>query len=762
MAQNVWQQEPHRETPKRNTFDLSFRNNLSMKIGKIYPVMCREVIPGDTFHIKSSFGLSLMPMAFPIQTPLRAHLSFYYVRNRNLWKNWKKFLRNKGQVQPGDFPYIAGSPEHMSEIFKTGGIADYLGCPTTVNQTYSDESLTQEILCPQTTGSVNSNLTHCIQDISTYIFEPSSIVQERKFKVYTYHFKNFANNLLLFSSLKRIEDTDLVCTNSTYVKLGYYGASAPADTRVYYRLCLMRCEDLSNDEEQVLSDSSSYTLLKRNILPHLRVLAVSSDSIQFNYDSTDKVFSSSISIDQVDMIYRNVSAYHSFADVWRENNDGNLVFGLIAARADGVDVKDNDFAQIDSITLFGLGTNVYSSDSSAYTSGQLPISALPFRAYEAIYNALYRNTQNDPFMINGVEEYDKFVTNDDDGADSTDYHIFDAYWEKDCFTQSFQSPQQGNAPLLGLSGTTDAPSSLSPTYLLKYTSEDGSSHNLRVQNDNGSLKFSPLTTLTPDLQGDLDALNSASQFGISINDLRNVNSLQHWLENALMNGYRYRDIIRAHFNIELSLKELEMPEFLGGKSEWININPVTQTSESGNTPQGWQTGQGFLFSEMEHNISKYCDEHGFIIATLTVVPVPVYQQLLPKFFTKFGVLDYFSPEFAHIGLQPMKYKEICPLETLNAGDNIEDVFAYQRPWYDYLSAFDEAHGQFRDTLSGFLMTRIFEGKPVLGADFLKIDNKTTDNVFVVTAGEDDKIFGQVCFDVKAERPIPLFHTPKLE
>ena len=70
MAQNVWQQEPHRETPKRNTFDLSFRNNLSMKIGKIYPVMCREVIPGDTFHIKSSFGLSLMPMAFPIQTSI--------------------------------------------------------------------------------------------------------------------------------------------------------------------------------------------------------------------------------------------------------------------------------------------------------------------------------------------------------------------------------------------------------------------------------------------------------------------------------------------------------------------------------------------------------------------------------------------------------------------------------------------------------------------------------------------------------------------
>ena len=578
MAQNVWQQEPHRETPKRNTFDLSFRNNLSMKIGKIYPVMCREVIPGDTFHIKSSFGLSLMPMAFPIQTPLRAHLSFYYVRNRNLWKNWKKFLRNKGQVQPGDFPYIAGSPEHMSEIFKTGGIADYLGCPTCVNQTFEDFSITQD---------VNMNfyyedngqyiVTRVVPRYSQCILRTSFIAKQLKLKYYTYRFQSMPNDLFLLSSWRRISDTDLVLTSSSELELSYVGSTSPSETSPKYYLALLSAENLKSDDEVFETITSStgvvYTKLKDDeYIKNLKLLAVSSMQYGFTYDSSNQKFvadsSNPTKLSDYPMIYgKSDGSTSSFEEVWNANNDGNLIFALIGSMPDGVAIKDFSHTIIDSLSITPLGKNIYSTDTNAYSSGSLPISALPFRAYESIYNALYRNTQNDPFIINGQEEYDKFVTNDDNGADSTDYHIFDAYWEKDCFTQSFQSPQQGNAPLLGLSGTKDAPSSLSPTYLLKYTSEDGSSHNLRVQNDNGSLKFSPLTTLTPELQGDLDALNSASQFGISINDLRNVNSLQHWLENALMNGYKYRDIIRAHFNIELSLKELEMPEFLGGKAE---------------------------------------------------------------------------------------------------------------------------------------------------------------------------------------------------
>ena len=67
------------EKPKRNGFDLSFANNFSTKFGTLTPVLCKEVIPGDTFNIESAFGLKLMPMYFPVQTTFLAGRNYINV-----------------------------------------------------------------------------------------------------------------------------------------------------------------------------------------------------------------------------------------------------------------------------------------------------------------------------------------------------------------------------------------------------------------------------------------------------------------------------------------------------------------------------------------------------------------------------------------------------------------------------------------------------------------------------------------------------------
>ena len=51
MANNPFKQTPPIEDVKRNSFDLSFSNNLTLPIGKLVPVMCKEVISGDSFEI---------------------------------------------------------------------------------------------------------------------------------------------------------------------------------------------------------------------------------------------------------------------------------------------------------------------------------------------------------------------------------------------------------------------------------------------------------------------------------------------------------------------------------------------------------------------------------------------------------------------------------------------------------------------------------------------------------------------------------------
>ena len=123
--------------PKRNTFPLSFQNNLSGKFGVLYPCLVQDVIPGFTFKAKPTFALEFMPTAFPVQTRMRARIHFFYVRNRNLWKDFADFYgkTKEGLVPPYLFFQQGTSFNSMA---KTGSLGDYLGLPTTFAGSYGD------------------------------------------------------------------------------------------------------------------------------------------------------------------------------------------------------------------------------------------------------------------------------------------------------------------------------------------------------------------------------------------------------------------------------------------------------------------------------------------------------------------------------------------------------------------------------------------------------------------------------------------------
>ena len=123
------------EKPNRNTFDLSFQNNLTMEFGKLYPVFCKEVVPGDSMRIKPTFGLRFMPLVFPVQTRMQANLHFFYVRNRNLWKDWPDFIgRTKQNLV---VPFL--SKRVAEKVCKTRGLGDYFGLPTTIVGDYGSK-----------------------------------------------------------------------------------------------------------------------------------------------------------------------------------------------------------------------------------------------------------------------------------------------------------------------------------------------------------------------------------------------------------------------------------------------------------------------------------------------------------------------------------------------------------------------------------------------------------------------------------------------
>ena len=92
---NIWNAtlEPNNNV-KQNAFDWTHVNNLTTQIGRITPIQC-ELVPAKTsFRVKPFPALQLMPMVFPVQTRMRATISYFRYPLRALWKDYKDFIGN--------------------------------------------------------------------------------------------------------------------------------------------------------------------------------------------------------------------------------------------------------------------------------------------------------------------------------------------------------------------------------------------------------------------------------------------------------------------------------------------------------------------------------------------------------------------------------------------------------------------------------------------------------------------------------------------
>ena len=684
------------DKPNRNSFDMSFQNNLTTKFGVLKPVYCQEVIPGDSFKIRPDFALRFLPMVFPVQTRMRAHLHFFYVRNRTIWKDWMDFI---GKTKEGLVPPYIKITENNRNMLNVGGLADMFGLPVVLN---SDIPITL-----------------------------------RKDNPYTYAYYDFETRKFTDKKIGinwQAWDEDL---SSDFTMFDY----RPALENVDDTMCIPIHSKVLPDEEVNVTIAGGYAhYTEINAVAVFRLTNGAYGAFSFsvsngtnaNYTLDTDRFSADVEELVCIFFDRQMDERSSIEWVEYEN---------VTSRYDGIPLSSLPLSDINRF----LGEN-----------GET-ISALPFRGYEAIYNSFYRNAENNPYILNGVPEYNKYIPTYEGGADTNYYEMHNRNWEDDFLTTAVQSPQQGNAPLVGLSATSQT----SP--IVVFGNDDGSRTELALSTgDDGEIlavenKFNARDEYANTLANALR--DGAVNFGMRINDLRDVNSFQRWLENNIRKGYKYRDQIKGHYGVTVRYDELDMPEFIGGVSRDVSVQQVTQTVKNEFGELGEFGGQSYVMGSGE-TINQYCDEHGFIIGILSVVPMANYSQVIPKYLLKKDALDYYFPEFGKIGMQPILNKEVTFLESIDEGKK-DEVFGYQRAWYDYLARTDEVHGLFRTNLRRFLVGRTFDSLPQLSASFSTIDNNQLNNIFYVDDGE-DKILGQIYFDVTAVRPIPVYGIPSLE
>lgn len=743
MSKNPFKQQPPVEDVKRNSFDLSFSNNLSLPIGKLVPVMCKEVIAGDSFEIDANFGLRFMPTVFPIQNRIRADLHFFYVRNRNLWKNWMDFFGNTwSKSTPLVAPYI-GAKDANSAFFSQGSLSDYLGVPT---------------------NSVSSVGGVRVSMIKSYFPGSSAIAANNQ----------IANpNAFARTCYFRLPSTQ---SNNLYLRPGQIWRSSKEPTRQLIGVLSSEpmLHIIPNANVSSISlvaySGSSVTLPSDIKIPYIMFLSYKNGE----YVNQGTAIMSMVNSDGQVVVLTNGRSPKTWDDFMQTIDPENSYMYLIAQSPSGgfQDLlnyfnANNGNPGEKNIDFTGIGISAdyegYNHDfgdnteaNSTYNPNYLPISALPYRAYESIYNAFYRNERIDPLLDeDGDPVYNKYLQNDGDGEDNFDYKLYNRYWEKDFLTTALPSPQMGNAPLIGLAQNNR------PFVEQKMTLNDQET-SVKVATDPDTQQVIGISYYSENIpMGSIDALNEAISYGISINDFRNVNALQRWLEKSQARGYKYKDQLLSHFGVNVKFEQLNMPEFIGGVSQDINSNTVVNQSASENFKLGEFAGTLSAFGQGQNKIRKYCDEPGFIVAILSISPIPTYSQLIPKMFLKHHRLDYYFPEFGHIGLQPISLKEIVPLQVHKLAPNDKDkTFGYQRSFYDYVQSTDEVHGSLRTSLRNYLINREFADIPALSKQFLEINAEEVNDIFSVTE-DTDKVVGQVTFKITAKRPIPFFGTPTL-
>lgn len=792
--------------PKRNTFPLSFQNNLSGKFGVLYPCLVQDVIPGFTFKAKPTFALEFMPTAFPVQTRMRARMHFFYVRNRNLWKDFADFY---GKTKEGLVsPYLLFSEgSSFNSMAKTGSLGDYLGLPTTFAGSYGDAGYRYtaqkgvtyfDSLKGITSSDDFALLNGILEENVSPDFEPRdlSLSNDLAFLSYGYAtsdtLKSLSINSLTFQYSKLYNDpaftigglADLIDAFTARVGQaavclqisGIINEGTTREKRVrFYMYPVTPNADGTNFSWISISDTVLSNILA-SASANVSSISDGKFSVSYTFKTDFSSLCSGITYDEGLNSFRltrldcgylcTKELFASTFDEFKYDGEGTGFFlnskGIPATTPllDGVQWSPI-FAPTSVLTTQAVsGVRDITFEECPWTKlGKkgVNISALPFRAYESIYNAFYRDQRNNPYMIDGVPEYNKWLPTTDGGMDDHVYSLHYANWEQDFLTTAVQSPQQGIAPLVGII-TNNGVSSLAFT-----DSESGESFTAQVDlNEDGTVKEFKANTSDMPVSQYRTLIDFASS-GISINDFRNVNALQRWLETNMRKGYRLKDIIKGHYDVNVRFDELDMPEFIGGVAQDVMPTMVTQTTEGGEgSPLGSYAGQLSCVGTSKHSIRHYCDEPGWIIGILSVVPVPNYSQLLPKYFMRDNVLDYFFPEFGHIGYQPITYREVCPIQAKAAGKDLSTVFGYQRAWYEYISRVDEVHGQMRTSLRNFLINRVFDVAPELSESFLLVDPSQTNKIFTVTAENEDVWMGQVYFDYQAKEPIPLYGIPKLE
>lgn len=419
------------------------------------------------------------------------------------------------------------------------------------------------------------------------------------------------------------------------------------------------------------------------------------------------------------------------------------------------------------------------------------VNALPIRAYVKIWNEFFRDENVDNAATikttSDNTDYNTGTKSGDNEAEATiENRLQNAYKGGYClpvskfhdyFTSCLPYPQRG--PEVALPITGNAPIRLGnskgqyqdyggPVEMIVDAHGSDVPGSVVYGNTTGapgekkSMQFSGKERTTNEMgtggwmYADLEAVEATT-----INDLRKAVAVQQYYEALARGGSRYREQVQALWNVVISDKTVQVPEYLGGGRYRVNINQIVQTSgqqTNNDTPIG-ETGAMSVTPINESSFTKSFEEHGFVIGVCCVRHNHSYQQGLERFWSRTDRLDYYVPQLANLGEQPVKKKEI--MLTGEATD--EETFGYQEAWAEYRMKPNRVSGKMRSNANGTLdfwhYADNYSKVPTLSQEWMTEGKEEIARTLIVQ--DEPQFFGAIRVANKTTRRMPLYSVPGL-
>ena len=411
------------------------------------------------------------------------------------------------------------------------------------------------------------------------------------------------------------------------------------------------------------------------------------------------------------------------------------------------------------------------------------VNALPVRAYVKIWNEFFRdeNVDNAATLKTNDSDEQYIPIENQNGTMEQDLRyactgssLLPVNKFHDYFTSCLPYPQRGPDVTLPMAG--NAPIAMYKNEKLETLGTDGGNQTIYLnqasvneligpsisQEETGHASvngYSKYNSQLPDyayLGADLKDVT-----GATINQLRQAISVQQYYEALARGGSRYREQVQAIWDVVISDKTVQVPEYLGGGRYHVNINQIIQTSgqqTNTDTPIG-ETGAMSVTPINESSFTKSFEEHGFVIGVCCIRHNRSYQQGLERFWSRQDRLDYYVPQFANIGEQPVKKKEIM----LTGDETDEQTFGYQEAWADYRMKPNRVSGVMRSNATGTLdfwhYADNYETVPTLSQEWMAEGKEEIARTLIVQ--DEPQFFGAIRVANKTTRRMPLYSVPGL-